>query len=205
MGSGARARHAHVVAAAHALTRATEELARALWVTIRVLCTDGALAVLARCDGTARTTTPSTRSCASSRRCSRAVALVALAFAALTSFKGSKDMRIWLPVLPAYAAYMGVGLLALAGKPTAPAARLRAAVVATLMLAGVLHAALHASRTPTAPFGAFERAARWLEEAPVPVEGRAPRVASSYHWAVLFRTPADWELEKLPFQSEWLF
>ncbi|MDG1986246.1 MAG: hypothetical protein P8M11_16965 [Planctomycetota bacterium] len=127
---------------------------------------------------------------------------IALAFAALTSFKGSKDMRIWLPVLPAYAAYMGVGLLALAGKPTAPAARLRAAVVATLMLAGVLHAALHASRTPTAPFGAFERAARWLEEAPVPVEGRAPRVASSYHWAVLFRTPADWELEKLPFQLD---
>ena len=127
---------------------------------------------------------------------------IALAYGALTSFKGSKDMRIWLPVLPAYAAYMGIGLLSFAGDPTAFAARMRAAMVATLSLGGVLQAALLASLTPTAPFGAFERAARWLEEASITVEGRAPRVASSYHWAVLFRTPADWELEKLPFQLD---
>lgn len=127
---------------------------------------------------------------------------IALAYGALTSFKGSKDMRIWLPVLPAYAAYMGIGLVALAGSASSLAPRLRAAVVATLVLGGVLHAALHASLTPTAPFGAFERAAMWLEEAPVSAVGRTPKVASSYHWAVLFRTPAGWELEKLPSQLD---
>ena len=127
---------------------------------------------------------------------------IALAYGALTSFKGSKDMRIWLPVLPAYAAYMGIGLVVLAGSASAAAPRLRAAVVAILLLGGVLQAALLASLTPTAPFGAFERAARWLEQAPISADGRAPKVASSYHWAVLFRTPASWELEKLPFQLD---
>ncbi len=127
---------------------------------------------------------------------------IALAYAALTSFKGSKDMRIWLPVLPAYAAYMGIGLVGLVGGASAFAPRLRAAVVASLVLGGVLHAVLFASLTPTAPFGAFERAASWLEQAPVSAAGRTPKVASSYHWAVLFRTPTGWELEKLPFQLD---
>ena len=66
---------------------------------------------------------------------------IALAYGALTSFKGSKDMRIWLPVLPAYAAYMGIGLVVLAGSASAAAPRLRAAVVAILLLGGVLQAA----------------------------------------------------------------
>lgn len=127
---------------------------------------------------------------------------IALAYGALTSFKGSKDMRIWLPVLPAYAAYMGVGLLTIAGGPAALGQRLRAAAVATMVLGGIVHASLLASLTPTAPFGAFERAAAWLAEAPVSAPGRAPKVASSYHWAVLFRTPQEWELEKLPFQLD---
>lgn len=127
---------------------------------------------------------------------------IALAYGALTSFKGSKDMRIWLPVLPAYAAYLGVGLLAFAGGPPAVAQRLRGAAVATMILGGILQATLMASLTPTAPFGAFERAARWLEEGPTASGEAAQKVASSYHWAVLFRTPAGWELEKLPFQLD---
>ncbi|MGD2018716.1 MAG: hypothetical protein PVJ89_11405 [Planctomycetota bacterium] len=127
---------------------------------------------------------------------------IAVLFGALTSFKGSKEMRIWLPVLPAYAAYLGVGLVALAGRPDALLARGRAALAATLVLGALLQGAVHASLTPRAPFGAFERAARWLGTLPQP-EGGAPRgVVSSYHWAVLFRTPPEWTLEKLPFQLD---
>ena len=127
---------------------------------------------------------------------------IAVLFGALTSFKGSKEMRIWLPVLPIYAAYLGLGLVALAGSSTASAARARGALAATMVAGALLQAAVLASLTPTASFGAFERAARWLGDVPLQEGAAPPKVASSYHWAVLFRTPASWELEKLPFQLD---
>ncbi|MEM1453336.1 MAG: hypothetical protein AAGI22_29805, partial [Planctomycetota bacterium] len=90
------------------------------------------------------------------------------------------------------------------GAEGARLARARAALVATLVLGAAAQGVVLASTAPRTPFAAFERAARWLDDATVSAQGRRPRVASSYHWAVLFRTPARWEVTKLPHQPDQL-
>ncbi|MEM9378617.1 MAG: hypothetical protein AAGB93_01620 [Planctomycetota bacterium] len=134
--------------------------------------------------------------------------LVAAPFVALTATKGAKEMRIWLPLLPLFAAYAGLGAAVVAGWGAAGAAgrfeRARAALAATLLAGAVVQGVVVASTAPRSTFAAFERAARWLQDAPHRAEGRAPRVASSYHWAILFRTPPGWEAVKLPHQPDQL-
>lgn len=136
--------------------------------------------------------------------CSVAAPLViAAAFAVATAAKGSAEIRLWLPILPILCAYTGVGLGLLAGASFGNGLSVRGVlavgVVGFALLQGVRSLRLD---TPDR-FGAFARAANWLEELGPRLPARADdrlHVASSYHWAVLFRTPPEWELTKLPHQ-----
>ena len=138
-------------------------------------------------------------------------------FALATASKGSREIRIWLPIVPLLCAFVALGLLALAGvKPRRDesradgprAERLRAqrprAMAAALVLGfAVLQGCMTLRLWNANEYAAFGRAARALasyEDVGATEEGEALSVVSSYHWAVLFRTPGSWTLGKVPHQ-----
>ena len=129
---------------------------------------------------------------------------IAAVYADATLVKGSRAMRIWLPILPIAAAFGGMGLAAVAGRRRGPS---RAAPRRPLGARGCRRdrhgrddadgvAPLEQRRLR--PGGALGRRAR------VPERSAPLRVACSYHWSFLFRTPGDWELVKLPHQLDGL-
>ncbi|MEM9802325.1 MAG: hypothetical protein AAGA20_18505 [Planctomycetota bacterium] len=172
------------------------------WLSPRWMAAIAGLGVVACVWSTGGT---STRARIATRMRALAPLGIAAIYAGLTSIKGAKEMRIWIPILPLFAAYAGRGLAVIAGPANGRAARGRAALAAALSGAALLQGLTLLRTAPTAPFAAFERAAQWLAEAPGPEGFEGPlKVAASYHWAVLFRTPSDWQLEKLPHQLDTL-
>ena len=129
---------------------------------------------------------------------------IAAVYADATLVKGSRAMRIWLPILPIAAAFGGMGLAAVAGRSVGPLARPRAGLAALAAAAAIATGVTTLTAWRPWNNAAFARAARWVGELESP-EGRAPlRVACSYHWSFIFRTPGDWELVKLPHQLDGL-
>jgi len=114
---------------------------------------------------------------------------------AILSRKGSKDFRLWLPLLPAIAAIVAWGWELLHGERGA--GRLRALVAwAALPLALVLGQEVLAARN-TRKFSGYWRAIDLVAGRVEPGAER-PRVASAYHWAVFLREAPGVELVKLP-------
>ena len=137
--------------------------------------------------------------------------LVTTAFVDAAMVKGSLEIRVLLPVLPTIAAVTGLGLLLFAGPNGGTLARPRAALAALALGAALVQCVLLGTEnSPSHPVhwngreqAAFSRAARFVGTLPAP-NGRRGKVASSYHWAVLFRTTGDWDLTKLPHQLDGL-
>ncbi|MEC7233331.1 MAG: hypothetical protein VXW31_10340 [Planctomycetota bacterium] len=129
---------------------------------------------------------------------------IAAVYADATLVKGSRAMRIWLPILPIAAAFAGIGLATVAGRGTGPRARPRAGLAALAAAAAIAMGVTTLTAWRPWNNAAFARAARWLDELESPERSAPLRVACSYHWSFLFRTPSDWELVKLPHQLDGL-
>ncbi|MEZ6014184.1 MAG: hypothetical protein R3F49_03655 [Planctomycetota bacterium] len=142
--------------------------------------------------------------------------LMAVVYAVVTSRKGDKDFRLWLPLLPVFALTIGLGARALAGHARAALAGPRATLVATcLTLALGITLVQHAVylRTDAARFGAYVDAAHWVERELAPTlilpAGAAPdapraplALAACWNWAVLLQTGPGVRLTKLPKQLD---
>lgn len=128
------------------------------------------------------------------------LALVLLSVAIL-SRKGSKDFRLWLPLLPAIAPLVAWGWDLLRGEERKQWVRV-ALAWGVLAVALVLGQQTLRSRN-TRKFAGFWRAidqVAELDAARPRAEGAArPKVTSSYHWAVYLREPPELELIKLPY------
>lgn len=129
---------------------------------------------------------------------------IAAVYADATLVKGSRAMRIWLPILPIAAAFGGMGLAAVAGRGAGRLARPRAALSALGAAAAIVMGVTTLTAWRPWNNAAFARAARWVGELESPERSAPLRVACSYHWSFLFRTPGDWELVKLPHQLDGL-
>jgi len=123
--------------------------------------------------------------------------------AGVMSFKGSKDFRLWLPLLPMIAPLCALGLRALVGGPGQRHARLRALAAWSLVfLAGCLGADALLARN-TQRYAGYWRAMDCVnriarEEREEGREGPPLRVACAWYWAAYLRSSADVELVKLP-------
>ena len=122
------------------------------------------------------------------------LALVALALALyVMSKKGSKSLRLCLPLLP-----LAVPLLALGWAWLAQRTPLRwlahVALVAALPLS-----LLVLSRSSLRTYSAYWDAADWINQRASELpKGERTKVASAYDWAVFLRFPASVEKPKLP-------
>jgi len=129
--------------------------------------------------------------------------MLLLVNAGLMSLKGSKDFRLWLPLLPMIAPLSAMGWSLLAGRTRALRGLLRVASAwVLLVLAGVLGLAALLGRN-TRRFAGYWRAMAWVDAAAAEQREARPgaaklRVASAWHWAVFLRESADVELIKLP-------
>jgi hypothetical protein len=112
-------------------------------------------------------------------------------YAVLMSYKGSKDFRLWLPVLPFVAAIgaFGAAGLALRGGPWPALAA--AALLASAVLGPLAHAQVEQHQ-----FAGYWRAIEHVERERA--GGPRERVAAGFHWAVYGRAGPAIELEKLP-------
>jgi 4-amino-4-deoxy-L-arabinose transferase-like glycosyltransferase len=123
-----------------------------------------------------------------------------LSHVALTSVKGSKDFRLWSPILPMVAVLGGLGYSGLRGLGQAPLLRRMVALVpvaATLPLAlGILFSDLPGSNMRK--YGAWWRAMETVNAATVNTD-RPVTVAAAYHWAIRWRGAPHVEEVKLPF------
>ncbi|HUR29160.1 MAG TPA: hypothetical protein VM509_13305 [Planctomycetota bacterium] len=133
---------------------------------------------------------------------------VALAFAGAMSTKGSKDFRLWLPVLPLVAALGGIGFCALFTKTRALQVAGAVTLGATLVLAAFQYRA-----TNTKKYGGYWRAISFVNEHAAatrperkPAAQDAPpaklRLSAAYHWSMFLRESHDVQLIKLPHQLD---
>ncbi len=131
-------------------------------------------------------------------------AVVALA----TSLKGSKDFRLWLPILAPLAVLGGLGFAGLCA-PRQGGLPGGAFIGALALTAGALQGVLEHARSEAASFAAYARAMDWLnrhthlelERAALTgsaLEQPVAKVASAFHWAVFLREKPWLELQKLP-------
>ncbi len=113
------------------------------------------------------------------------------------SHKGSKDFRLWLPLLPAIAALCARGWTWLA--PRAKPAR----IVLDVGFAGALFVLGAGALAPLGSkrFAGYWRAMDWANARATGGPRRAV-VASAYNWAVYLRDAADVDLVKLPWQLD---
>lgn len=144
----------------------------------------------------------------------RGAALLALVFALnayVMSHKGSKDFRLWLPLLPLLAplvAYGAEGLLDFVRARGGTARALRAAFLVSV----VALSARELQAKNTRKYSGYLRAAEWLDAwaAGRPRDELSPHdagtlrgalaVASAYNWAVFLRHSPRLHLVKLPAQ-----
>lgn len=141
-----------------------------------------------------------------------APALISAFFIHAALVKGSLETRILLPVLAPLAGLSGLGLVMLAGAAGGRWVRLRSAAAVLALGVGIAQCILVRTEDPPShpvnwvgpEQAAFARAAQFVAELPTPAgaENGLGKVASSYHWAVLFRTPGNWQLTKLPHQLD---
>jgi hypothetical protein len=130
--------------------------------------------------------------------------LLVLVHVLATSRKGDKDFRLWLPVLPALAVFVGLGAELIAGGARAAWARARGSLVLTAALLALgMTAVRHAAflRTDAVRFAAYVDAAHWAE-AHLPRGARPLALASAWNWAVLLQTGPRVALTKLPKQVD---
>lgn len=138
------------------------------------------------------------------RRSARVPLLLVLVHIVATSRKGDKDFRLWLPILPALAVFVGLGAELVAGGARAAWARSRASLVLTAAILAVGVAVVrHATflRTDAVRFAAYVDAAHWAEEH-LPRGERPLALASAWNWAVLLETGPRVALTKLPKQLD---
>lgn len=121
------------------------------------------------------------------------------------SVKGSKDFRLWLPLLPAIAPICAYGADLLFGKPgqRSPAGPLFAtlALLATVVLG--IQTLLDRN---TRRFSGYWEAMQIVDGLAADIRANAPdgdlspkiKASSAYHWAVYLRESEDVELIKLP-------
>ncbi len=124
---------------------------------------------------------------------------VVVVFAIVTSTKGHKSFRLWLPIAPFLALIGGLGWAWLHGGMRA--ARTRRAA-AWLLLAAALPFCIRAHQDAKPRyFGAFWQAMGFVNEAVSPERPgmRAPRVGSTFHWAVFLRQVPHVELVRSPY------
>ncbi|MCC6407758.1 MAG: hypothetical protein IT453_11365 [Planctomycetes bacterium] len=144
------------------------------------------------------------------------VALVVV-HATLTSMKGDKSFRLWMPILPALAVLAGLGFEqirgAFAGRsavgelaPTegsrerASASRVRAAFAAALLLAAVALAPFELQSQTPRRYGVFWDAMDYVNgvvEAHPLKSGRRFRVSSSFYWGPYLRNVPQAELVRV--------
>lgn len=122
------------------------------------------------------------------------------------SNKGSKDFRLWLPLLPILVPLCAYGWTWLAPRHSGARALLDVAFASAVLVLGLVTLAPLGSRR----YATYWRAMDWVNEraqelrreraeAGIPVSGGI-RVASSYHWAVFLRDRDGVDLRKLPWQ-----
>ncbi len=131
------------------------------------------------------------------------IALTA-AYLFLLHQKGSKEFRLWLPLLATLGPLAGLGLAWLLGEER----RLWRSSLVGLLLAATVWLGFQAGRTRnTRVHSGYWKALDYIEEVVARERAENPdlpraRLASAYHWAVFLRTSADIELEKLPHQID---
>ncbi len=129
----------------------------------------------------------------------RLLVIVIGVYFAMTILKGSKDHRLYLPLVPVMASLVGLGAATIADRH-----RGRGALVGLLLAAGLVVGVVgllgRNSRRYVGFWEAMERVNSWRalqhDEAP------ATRVASAYHWAVYLREAPGVVLTKLPHQLD---
>ena len=135
--------------------------------------------------------------------------MAAAALIAATAMKGTKEMRIWLPMLPPFAAYSALALSSFAGRTGGFATRLRSAVVAGALIALPIHGVVTLTGFTSTAMGSLARATKWLNDyeplQQMSSRGNRPIVAASYHWSTLFRVAPHLELIKLTNQPDGSF
>ncbi len=127
--------------------------------------------------------------------------------ALVLSFKGSKEFRLWLPILPAVCVLVGQGWAWVGGHlPNQDPGCVRRAAATGLLLATCVLGARANAQINRRTYGVFWEAMDVVDRA---AEKRGEdgagdaeplRVASSYHWAVFLRESPAVELVKLPHQ-----
>ncbi len=137
--------------------------------------------------------------------------------ALVLSFKGSKEFRLWLPILPAVCVLVAQGWGWVGGYlPKQDPGCLRRATAAGLLLATCVLGARANARINRRTYGVFWEAMDIVNRAADDVAARAAtpgpgaggeedgparlRAASSYHWAVFLREAPSVDLVKLPHQ-----
>ena len=147
-------------------------------------------------------------------RCARAISASAPWAAAgvlivVTTVKGTKEMRIWLPLLPAFAAYSALGLSTFAGRATAFGARFRSALVAGVLIALPIHGVVTLTNFTSTAMASLAHAVKWLNTyeplKAMSERGERPVIGASYHWSALFRNAPHLELIKLTNQPDGSF
>lgn len=133
------------------------------------------------------------------------LALVAL-HVALLQQKGSKEFRLWIPVLPLIGALLGQGFVWFAGDPGRRSVW-RPMVALGLAAATVVFACDALFARNTRKFAGYWRAMDHVAERAAQMRAADPgrsrvRVACSYHWAVYLRESKDVVLRKLPHQLD---
>ncbi len=126
-----------------------------------------------------------------------------------TSLKGSKDFRLWLPILGLLAAMGGLGFGTLARRQGVKGAGVARAAAWLALLAAAIQGPLELARTQSTSFAAYWRAMDWLNDHAHTLRERhahaapaqafqPPTVASAFHWAVFLREKPWLTLQKLP-------
>lgn len=120
---------------------------------------------------------------------------------AIMSYKGSKDYRLWLPLLPLISVFAAIGWGTLLGREDGAQRAPRAAIAMVLLLLGGLFSWSKLAERETSIYSAYWRAMARVDELAVE-RGRDLRVAGAWHWAVYLRESAGVDLVKLPHQID---
>lgn len=114
------------------------------------------------------------------------------------SNKGSKDFRLWLPLLPVVGAVCAYGWVWLVPDRARARSLLDPAFAAAVLVLGVLALAPQGSKR----FATYWRAMDWVNEraSVLREDSEKLRVASAYNWAVYLRDRRPVDLVKLPRQ-----
>ncbi|MCP3918406.1 MAG: hypothetical protein GY711_22915 [bacterium] len=129
---------------------------------------------------------------------------------AAMQYKGSKDFRLWIPLLPILAPLAGYGVSAVYGDHSRAKAvrRLAAyALLASTLVLGLRELTSGEKRQFAAYWDAIdwvnaEALERRTDDPDDDANWELPRVASAYHWAVFLQDSKDVEIVKLPRQLD---